>query len=822
MQIPPAGFLPHTEVRQLTVFKQMPAAFNPSEARTFRVAGFAAMVSVVAMFAASSGRAGAQPTTFAGNAQHTAQYSAPAQHLDRVRWTTAIDLKNPGGSAHYGAPLITPANTVLVPVSTTNGFEVSAFEGASGRLKYTLITDYILPPANWVPVYQPVMAAPASGARLYYAGAGGTVYYIDTPDSDAPGSPVQQCFYTALTNYTTNAAGFNASVFINTPLTADTNGVIYFGFRVQATAPAPLSTSQSGYARIEPTGNASYVLAGAAAGDSGISRDSHNCAPALSNDGSTLYVAVKGPTAYYSYLLGLDRGTLTTKYRVLLRDPRNGNYAGVLDDSTASPTVGPDGDVFFGVMGNPNSGGRGFLLHFSADLRTQMPPSGFGWDYTAAIVPATMVPSYSGTSAYLLFSKYNNYAGNGGGDGINRVALLDPNATQIDPHPTAAGLVEMREVMTVMGCTPDREYQSATYPYAVREWCINTAAVDPATASVFTPSEDGHIYRWNLEVNSLTEALALGPGIGSPYVPTVIGPDGAIYTINGGQLLALGSLTNVGIVVCSSAPELPSLVVGEPVTFTAIVTNLDAVGPAPMGTITFQDLTYDGLEAITTTLAANVPLSNGLAAITTSTLRAGDGYLGSHFITAIYSGDDTFQTGSATLVQKVHASATTTTLNSWAPAPGSGEAVVLTAMVASSPAGAGTPSGMVSFWDGANFLTQVALNTNGTAAFTNSNLSGGSHAITAGYYSDTVFASSVGRLLATPPYLTGLSIVSNGALQLGFSNVSGAPFTVLGARDPSLPLSDWVALGLATEIFPGQFQFTDTQATNYSNRFYRV
>jgi len=437
-------------------------------------------------------------------------------------------------------------------------------------------------------------------------------------------------------------------------------------------------------------------------------------------------------------------------------------------------------------------------------------------------VPATMVPSYSGTSAYLLFSKYNNYAGNNGGDGINRVALLDPNATQIDPHPTAAGLVEMREVMTVMGCTPDREYQSATYPYAVREWCINTAAVDPATASVFTPSEDGHIYRWNLELNSLTEALALGPELGSPYVPTVIGPDGAIYTINAGQLLALGSLTNVGIVVCSSAPELPSLVVGEPVTFTAIVTNLDAAGPAPMGTITFQDLTYDGLEAITTTLAANVPLSNGLAAITTSTLRAGDGYLGSHFITAIYSGDDTFRTGSATLVQKVHASATTTTLNSWAPAPGSGEAVVLTAMVASSPAGAGTPSGMVSFWDGPNFLTQVALNTNGTAAFTNSNLSGGSHAITAGYYSDTVFASSIGRLLATPPYLTGLSIVSNGALQLGFSNVSGAPFTVLGARDPSLPLSDWVALGLATEIFPGQFQFTDTQATNYSNRFYRV
>src|SRR6266699_6302738 len=110
MSIPPAGFLPPTEVRQLTVFNQMPAAFNPSEARMFRVARFATMISVAGMFAASIGMAGAQPATFAGNAQHTAQYSAPAQRLNRVRWTTEIDLKNTGGSAHYGAPLITPAN----------------------------------------------------------------------------------------------------------------------------------------------------------------------------------------------------------------------------------------------------------------------------------------------------------------------------------------------------------------------------------------------------------------------------------------------------------------------------------------------------------------------------------------------------------------------------------------------------------------------------------------------------------------------------------------------------------------------------------------
>ena len=41
-----------------------------------------------------------------------------------------------------------------------------------------------------------------------------------------------------------------------------------------------------------------------------------------------------------------------------------------------------------------------------------------------------MVPSYQGPSSYLLFVKYNNYAGAtaGDGNGINKIALLDPTA----------------------------------------------------------------------------------------------------------------------------------------------------------------------------------------------------------------------------------------------------------------------------------------------------------------------------------------------------------------------------------------------------------
>jgi len=560
----------------------------------------------------------AQQTTFAGNSQHTAYYVAPAQHLQRARWIATNDITT-GGFAHYGAPLITPANTVLLPVNISgSGFRIDALDGATGRIKYTLTNDYVLPSYNWTPVYQPVLAMPPSGPRLYYAGAGGTIFYIENLDSDTPATPVRQCFYTNLDGYLANATNFNKYVFINTPITADTNGVIFFGFRVEnGTAPAPLNTTNSGFARIDPSGNASYVLAGPAANDPVIYRDSHNCAPALSNDGATLYVAVKGPSAAYAYLLGLDSTTLATKYRRLLLDA-HGSTLSVLDDGTASPMIGPDGEVFFGVRVN-NDEGRGLLMHFSADLSIQKPPGGFGWDHTPAVIPTNMVRSYKGTSSYLLFSKYNNYAG-GDNDAVNKMALLDPNAAQMDPHPSFAGLVEMREVLTVAGCTPDSSYQSTSLPYAVREWCINSTAVNPATSSVFAPSEDGRIYRWNLASNSLTEVYTLGVGIGAPYVPTVIGPDGTVYTIHDRKLFALGSYTNISMNLYSSAPDLRAVVATQAVTFTAVITNLNSSDPIPTGSVTFQDMTYQGLTPLTNSFP--VPLAGGIASITISNLLA--------------------------------------------------------------------------------------------------------------------------------------------------------------------------------------------------------
>src|SRR5262249_13806219 len=136
---------------------------------------------------------------------------------------------------------------------------------------------------------------------------------------------------------------FDSSVFINTPITSDAAGNLYFGFLATGTNP-PLGL-RSGIARLDAGGVGTWVAAATAANDPAISHVVTNCAPALSLDGTTLYFAAGTGYQGRGYLLALDSTTLALKARVALKDPNTGNDAILSGDGTASPTVGPDGDV---------------------------------------------------------------------------------------------------------------------------------------------------------------------------------------------------------------------------------------------------------------------------------------------------------------------------------------------------------------------------------------------------------------------------------------------------------------------------------------------
>jgi len=223
-------------------------------------------------------------------------------------------------------------------------------------------------------------------------------------------SPIGQVAFYGLTNYATVSNTYLASVQINTPITSDRYGNIFFGFLVTGWTPLNL---QSGIARIDYNGTGAWISAGATVSNAAVSQVAMNCAPALSNDHRTLYVAVNNGYAGYGYLVALDSRTLAPINSVRLKDVKNPlNDANVDDDSTASPLVGPDGDVYFGVLENPwySNNDRGWLLHFDSTLTRTRLPGAFGWDDTASIVPASLVRSYHGGSSYLLMTKYNNYA----------------------------------------------------------------------------------------------------------------------------------------------------------------------------------------------------------------------------------------------------------------------------------------------------------------------------------------------------------------------------------------------------------------------------
>jgi hypothetical protein len=171
---------------------------------------------------------------------------------------------------------------------------------------------------------------------------------------------------------------------------------------------------------------------------------------------------------------------------------------------------------------------------------------------------------------------------------------------------------------------------------------------------------------------------------------------------------------------------------GQSVTFTATVTGTGT--GTPTGTVTFKD----GATTLST-----MPLSGHSAAFTTTSLA-----VGSHAITAVYSGDATFATSSGSLTQTVNQPASTTSTTSLSSNLNPsivGQSVTFTATVSGT---GGTPTGTVTFKDGSTVLSTVALSGN-SAVFATASLAAGSHQITAVYSGDATFATSSGSLTQT-------------------------------------------------------------------------
>jgi large repetitive protein len=318
-------------------------------------------------------------------------------------------------------------------------------------------------------------------------------------------------------------------------------------------------------------------------------------------------------------------------------------------------------------------------------------------------------------------------------------SLTRTTTTTISSSPANPVAIGQRFSVTASVTSSDGAIPSGaiqfTIPGAVTPTILATVNLNAAgqTTAIFTSSGAA---TFNFSANYI------------PAFPTKFGPSTSAATP-----VVVGQGTTTTVLTSSLNPST----FGQSVTLTATVT---APGTAPTGFVIFRD----GGAVI----GAAVALAGGAASVTLTgpTLLSG----GTHSLSATYNGATCCTSSVGNLTQTVNPAATFTTVISSKNISSAGEAVTFTATVTSGVLG--TITGTVNFMDG---LATIGAGTisGGTASFTTSTLSPGSHSITAVYAGDGNFASS-----SSPSIPQVVSGVSSLTLTAPATAITGVSFSV--------------------------------------------
>ena len=231
-------------------------------------------------------------------------------------------------------------------------------------------------------------------------------------------------------------------------------------------------------------------------------------------------------------------------------------------------------------------------------------------------------------------------------------------------------------------------------------------------------------------VTSLGTGALNGSGVATLTVSTLaVGTHSITASYAGTGSFTASTSSAVSLVITAIATTTSLSVSPNPaaqganVVLTATTT---AASGTPAGTITF----YDGA----TSLGTGTLNGSGVATLTISTLAGG-----SHSLTASYAASGSFGASTSAAVALVINQTTTTTVTASPNPAAQGASVVLSA---TTTATAGTPTGTITFYDGATSLGTGTLNGFGTATLSVSTLSVGSHSITASYAATSGFLAS--------------------------------------------------------------------------------
>jgi hypothetical protein len=219
------------------------------------------------------------------------------------------------------------------------------------------------------------------------------------------------------------------------------------------------------------------------------------------------------------------------------------NHAGggrVLDDSSSSPTVAPDGSIFYGAYTRYNYA-QGHLMKFSS-TGAYLGAYRFGWDITPAI--------YSHGGTYSVVTKDNQYGEIGSYCNDETVCPSDRTAANTGGYPEAYFVSQLTSTLGVewkfqntntLSCTRNADNSitcTETNPNGF-EWCVNAPVVD-SNGVVYANSEDGNLFALN-QGGTLKQKIFQQLALGAAYTPASIGGDGKIYSQNAGHLFVVGN-----------------------------------------------------------------------------------------------------------------------------------------------------------------------------------------------------------------------------------------------------------------------------------------
>ena len=235
--------------------------------------------------------------------------------------------------------------------------------------------------------------------------------------------------------------------------------------------------------------------------------------------------------------------------------------------------------------------------------------------------------------------------------------------------------------------------------------------------------------------NAIGSGTIDGTGTATFATATLTAGTHSITASYGGDTNHVSGVSNTLSQVVNMVASTTSLVSAtNPSVFGQSVTFMATVPSAATGTVTF----LDGATPLGTTT-----VSAGIATFSTTALA-----VGTHPITAAYSGDTNFAgSTSAALSQVVNMANTTTAVISSSNPSSFGSSVTFTASVMAVAPGAGTPDGTVTFFDGTTALGAAVALSSGAATFSTSALAVGSHSITAQYSGSASFNASASSAL---------------------------------------------------------------------------